>query len=756
MNLFKILIVWIFLFVNAKALEKVSLQLDWLYQFQFAGYIMAKEKGFYKEKKLEVEIKEYQNDIKLIQSVLNTQSTYGISKSSIILDTLRGKSIVLLSAIYQKSPIVLISLEKSNIKNIKDLKGKKISLIQDASLTANINAMLVSNGINLNDIKYVPDTFSIEDLTKGRADAKLCFLSNEPYLLEQKGIKYKIHNPSNYGFNFYGGILFTSQKELEKNPLRVKRFNEASLKGWRYAFENIEETAKIIFEKYNTQNKTLDALIYEGKILKNLSDIDKGLLGDIDRKVIEELSRVYALLSNDIKLDQNINTSIYSNDSINFTKEEKEYLKNNKIKLLSRLDFPPLSFIDKEHKITGLEIEYFRLLNQKLENANYEIKNIKSNEKAINIINDDKNSIRYYFSSSDDKNILKETLPLFDIPLALATLKDKAFIPNIADLKDKKIAILKKSPCYKILKKNYPNIKFIEVANFEQAMQKLLDNEVFAVAEKLPRLSYLINKNNHLNLKISGTFKEKYQAKLSINKDNKMLKDIINKTLLVITDEDRRKINSKYYHVVYKTVVDYSWIYQVLMPLLVLIFLLILGNRKLKKEIRIRKKLELKLQRMANFDFLTQVYNRKKIEDIFEIEIERVKRYKEDLSIIFFDIDNFKTINDILGHKIGDKVLKELAQLVRKNIRKTDYFGRWGGEEFILILPETNKDKAKKVAYSLKELISNNDFEINKKITCSFGISQFKEKDTSTTLVTRADDAMYDVKKNGKNGVKVN
>ncbi|MBS9782556.1 MAG: diguanylate cyclase [Arcobacter sp.] len=717
---------------------------------------MAKEKGFYKEKNLEVEIKEYRDNIKLTQGVLNSQSAYGVSKSSVILDALRGKNVVLLSAIYQRSPIVLISLEKSNIKNIKDLKGKRISLIQDTSLTVNVNSMLVSNGIKLEDIKYVPDTFRIEDLTEGNADAKLCFLSNEPYLLEQKGVKYRIHNPSDYGFNFYGGILFTSQKELEENPLRVKKFNEASLKGWRYAFENVEETAKIIFEKYNAQNKTLDALIYEGKVLKDLSDYDKGLLGNIDVKVIEELERVYALLSTDIKLNQDINKFVYSNLSINLTKKEKRYLKNNKIKLLSKIDFPPLSFIDKEHEITGLEIEYFRLFNQKLKNANYEIKNVKNNKEATNIINNDKNSIKYYFSSGDDKNILEETLPLFDIPLALATLKDKAFIPNIADLKNKKVAILNETPFFKLLQNNYPSIKFVELDDFEQAMKKLLDNEVFAIVGKLPRLSYLINKNNYLNLKISGTFKEKYQARLSINKNNKILKDIINKVISTITNEDRRKINSKYYHVAYQTVMDYSWVYKFLLPLLFFLLILIYVNRKLKEEINIRKELEQKLQKMADFDFLTEIYNRKKIEDIFEIEIERAKRYKKDLSVIFFDIDDFKKINDILGHKIGDKVLKELTKLVKKHIRKTDYFGRWGGEEFIVILPETSKDKARNVAYSLRELIINNDFEINKKVTCSFGISQFEEKDTSTILVTRADSAMYDVKKSGKDNVKVN
>lgn len=123
--------------------------------------------------------------------------------------------------------------------------------------------------------------------------------------------------------------------------------------------------------------------------------------------------------------------------------------------------------------------------------------------------------------------------------------------------------------------------------------------------------------------------------------------------------------------------------------------------------------------------------------------------------MIFFDVDNFKLINDQLGHSTGDNVLEKISSLVNNTMRKTDSFGRWGGEEFIIILPETNKVQAKNIAYLLKEKIANFDFEIDRKVTCSFGVSQFEETDCADSLLTRADNAMYYVKRNGKNEVKV-
>ncbi len=756
MNIFKLFGFIFILYVNLNATDKVSLQLEWLHQFQFAGYYMAKEKGFYKEKDLDVEIKEYKNGTHLTQDVLNSKSDFAVGKSSLIIDGLEGKDIVLLSAIYQSSPMVLIALDNPNTQGIKDLKGKQVSLTSDAKLMAGINSMLVSNGLNSKDMKYIKHSFNIEDLINGKTDAMACYLSNEPYILDQKNIKYKIYDPKDYGFDFYGGILFTSKKELENHPLRVKHFREASLKGWRYAFENIEETAKLIFEKYNTQNKTLDSLIYEGEVLKKLSGYNEGLLGKIDKKKVKELKRLYSLLFLDMNIRHNIDDLIYHPNSLNLTKEEKEYLKNNTINLLTNNDFPPMAFVDKNGELTGLEIEYWNLINQKLNNVNSKVRYIKRSKEGIKIINEeDKNALKYSFSILDGSGIINKSNTIFTVPLVLITRKGIPFISNISDLSNKKVAIYKNSSFYKVIKKKYPNLEFVPVDNTEDMVKKLLNNEVFGIIEKLPRISYLIHEESYPNMKISGTFDFKYNARLSIKKTNKILQSIINKAILAITTEDRKKINSKYYYVVYQTSHDYSWIYKIVLPLLLLLTIIVIINRKLKKEIKKREETEEKLHEIASLDPLTNSYNRRKIEKIFENEIIRVKRYKRDLSIVFIDIDNFKKINDTLGHKVGDEVLVQVVKCIKENIRGTDYMGRWGGEEFIILLPETTKKQAKEFAYLIKDRISKHDFNIGRKITASFGVTQFEPSDTFGTFVDRADNAMYNVKKNGKDDVNI-
>ncbi|NQY20154.1 MAG: GGDEF domain-containing protein [Campylobacteraceae bacterium] len=172
-------------------------------------------------------------------------------------------------------------------------------------------------------------------------------------------------------------------------------------------------------------------------------------------------------------------------------------------------------------------------------------------------------------------------------------------------------------------------------------------------------------------------------------------------------------------------------------------------------EIKKRKKAEKKLEDNANKDPLTNIYNRRKLSRIFEIEKLRASRYKHDLSLIFIDIDNFKVVNDTYGHDLGDKVLIKFSEILKKNIRKTDYLSRWGGEEFIILLTETNASHAALLAEKLKDIIAESPFSHKKRITASFGVSQYLYDDQEKDVFKRADNAMYYVKEHGKNAVKI-
>ena len=157
----------------------------------------------------------------------------------------------------------------------------------------------------------------------------------------------------------------------------------------------------------------------------------------------------------------------------------------------------------------------------------------------------------------------------------------------------------------------------------------------------------------------------------------------------------------------------------------------------------------------AYTDELTKVYNRAYFEEAFDKEIAFKKETQKPLSFIILDIDKFKLLNDNYGHQIGDEVLKDLAKIIKEHTRQTDIFARWGGEEFVEILPNTPISGAKRVAEHLRMLVENHTFVDDIKITCSFGVSEFTRFDSKLSVVKKADNALYRAKKNGRNRVEI-
>ncbi len=152
-------------------------------------------------------------------------------------------------------------------------------------------------------------------------------------------------------------------------------------------------------------------------------------------------------------------------------------------------------------------------------------------------------------------------------------------------------------------------------------------------------------------------------------------------------------------------------------------------------------------------DELTQIYNRTYFEEIFDKETAYYERENRALSFIMLDVDNFKSFNDTYGHQVGDEILFELAHLIQERVRETDTFARWGGEEFVLILPHATLEVAVGVAEKTRELIASHIFKNDLKITCSFGVTSFKSGDRQKSVMKRADNALYRAKESGRNRV---
>lgn len=174
-----------------------------------------------------------------------------------------------------------------------------------------------------------------------------------------------------------------------------------------------------------------------------------------------------------------------------------------------------------------------------------------------------------------------------------------------------------------------------------------------------------------------------------------------------------------------------------------------IGYTSIRQDITHQKMVE----ELSIKDRLTSLYNRLKLETVFEDEINRSLRYATVFSVIMADIDHFKAINDTYGHDVGDDTLVDFARILKQSVRETDIVGRWGGEEFLLILPQTDMEAAQKLAEKLRQNIEEHSFKTIKSCTASFGVSSYMPQDDMNRIVKRADSALYESKKSGRNRV---
>ena len=552
--IFRLLIFFIIIFLNSllsKDLQKVSLQLKWFDQFQFAGYYMAKEKGFYKDVGLDVEIKKYLHGIDLVKKVVNKEVNYAIGGSNLIIDKSEGKNINLLYSIFQTSPFVAISKKSSNIKDIKSFENKKLALSND-KLAASIFAMVSSKNIKIDDINMVKTKDKISDLINNKVDIISTYISSSVYSLKQKGIEVDIFNPKDYGFDFYGDILFTSDYERNNHKQRVLDFKKASLKGWKYAFSNLQESVDLVFNKYNTQNKTKQALLYEANELKKLAfyNIQKKDIGKIDRHKIQRIYDAYNFLGY-VKNKVDIDKFIFKNDNmLNLTSQEKKHLKNNPIiKVANQENCPPFNY-NSDKKVKGYMVDYIELLASKLD---IKIKYISGYTQAEFIKMIQTSSLDLLINISKNKQIQKDISFSKEIAfcknMIYTNVKNQNF-NSFKDLEGKTVAIPRGSFIQSFLKENNPNIKQVLVKDFLEALKLLSKGEVDATIGKKEVIDFLLLSHaisNIVPVRNSLDNELLIPIQMGVSKKDQILIDILNKAQNSLTEDEKDQLEKKWF-----------------------------------------------------------------------------------------------------------------------------------------------------------------------------------------------------------------
>lgn len=214
----------------------------------------------------------------------------------------------------------------------------------------------------------------------------------------------------------------------------------------------------------------------------------------------------------------------------------------------------------------------------------------------------------------------------------------------------------------------YPNLNIVEVKNTKEGLEKVNNNELYGFIDTLPSIVYEKERNSNLDIKISGKIPEEISAKIAIRKDEPILLDILNKVINSLKEEDKDRITNKWITIIRENQFNTELFIQVI-TIIVIIFITIIALLIYRSNLKLSA-LNKELERLSQTDKLTSLFNRAKLDSIIEDEMKIIKRYKEFTSLVIIDIDHFKIINDTYGHNVGDIILKELAKILKENIKR--------------------------------------------------------------------------------------
>ncbi len=538
-------------------LKKISVQLEWKHQFEFAGFYAAVEKGYYKDIGLEVELKEFQDDIKILDNVLDETSTFGISSSSLILERLKDKPVVLLSSFFKQNALAIIS--QKDIKTVEQLKGKKLMALDWEIEHTSVGLMLKDKNLNKNNFELIEHDYKIDKFINGEIDAMTVFLTSQPYELDKQNIQYNILNPSSYGIFSYDVELFSSKKFIEKNPILVREFIEATNKGWRYAFENKNEIVDLIYEKY-TQRKTKESLKFEAGETEKFFKTNIFKIGSLVPELVKLNIDMYVKLGlanpnyNLEKLfnDYLYNYEKYTNKNLHLTAEELSFLKNHPIVTIAMSNnFKPFSFVyDGSHqglsndilqkisKISGLKFEKI------IDTWSSSLKRFKNKEVDM---------ISGITHTKKREEFSLFTKPYFEIPTYVFGLKGDNSYKNIMSLKGKKVAISKDIFYKETLEKL--GVDVVELKSSNEKVDALVFNQVDYFLSSYTSGQKAINSKAITRvIPIAELIDiKKEDLRFGINKDKKILYSIINKSMAKINEMEYSRIVNKWMMNLYKT-----------------------------------------------------------------------------------------------------------------------------------------------------------------------------------------------------------
>ncbi len=370
-------------------------------------------------------------------------------------------------------------------------------------------------------------------------------------------------------------------------------------------------------------------------------------------------------------------------------------------------------------------------------------------------------------NTQERRRHLNFTTPYVAYPYVIATSSDKFFIDDIRQHPDKTFAVVKGYAASQYLRDIMPDVKLLPVNDIYEGLEMLRERKVYGYVDSILSIGYAIRKESYVDIKISGKLDFSSRPSVAIRNDEPLLLSIFQKAMDSVSEQERQEIYNRWFAIRFEQGFDYKNFFQALLAIALVIGGLIIWNRKLSiahkttqdtlRELHATQKaLEEKntqLEHLASTDLLTNLCNRLKVENSLEQELRRHRRFGHAFSIILLDVDHFKKVNDVYGHQVGDQVLIEFSDLLKEHVRSVDTLGRWGGEEFMIVCPSTDKRGIIDMANKLRAAVENHQFSVTGQQTASFGATTIHEEDNLQQLILRADKAMYQAKHQGRNQV---
>ena len=431
---------------------------------------------------------------------------------------------------------------------------------------------------------------------------------------------------------------------------------------------------------------------------------------------------------------------------LDLTEKELDYLKKrDELTMCVDPAWMPFEGI-KNHKHTGIAGDFIRLFSKKLDK---EIRLIETGSlpESLDLARRKKcDFLPMLTATAGRASYLNFTKPYFSNPTVLVTRPHTAYVPELHDLK-KEVGVVEGYALNELITVFYPNLKIRPVKNLHEGMTLVSEGKLFGMVDTLAAVGYEIKDYFVGQLKVAGRFEEPTELGIAVRNDDPILLSIFNKVIDSTTDLERRNIVNSWLVLQYKEGMDYRMVVQIVITF-VLVAILLLYKQKLLREHNAN------LEKISITDRLTGLNNRIRLDQELEGLQNRFERYHKVFSIILLDIDHFKQVNDTFGHLVGDAVLKGVANLLGQNCRVSDTLGRWGGEEFLVLCPQTDIDGAVACADALRKKIHSSVFDHGASVTASFGVAEVQSGETIDGLISRVDKALYEAKGGGRNRIK--